>query len=354
MLFEQFVQQRNISNRTSKSYKLAITKYEDYNEMTIDELIREAEEEEENSIRWKKRTLRKRLIGFRNEMYNTTLSSSAKTYMQRVTTFYRHFEVELQPLPPISKHVHTPEPIIYEDIPTRELLQKVINESKNKTFTTIIYFMTSSGLSMVDTLDLTMKDFLDACNVKTIQELDDIDDDFVPTFHLKRRKTNKYFYTFITPEATQEVVNYLKSREELTLDSKLFKISRDYLYKSFHKTNKKLGLGTKNKASLFRSHMLRKFHATTLLNSGLSMEQVDSLQGRSKNKVHQSYFLDDPNHMKKKYMEHMTDLIIFGDSDRILELEKSNKEYEVRISEQERLLQEIVEAQEKLEKLLEL
>lgn len=353
MLFEQFVQQRNISERTSNSYKQAIQRYESFNQMTIDELVREAEEEEEKSIRWKKRTLKKRLINFRNELHHTMLSTSAKTYMQRITTFYRHFEIELQTLPPISKQINTPEPILYNDIPTRELLQKVINESKNKTFQTIIYFMSSSGLAMIDTLNLKVKDFLKACDVDSLDDLENVDD-LIPTFYLKRKKTNKYFYTFITPEATNQIINYLHSRKNVFNDSKLFNISRDYLYKYFHQMNKHLDLGMKNNSSLFRSHMLRKYHATTLLNSGLSMEQVDVLQGRSKKKTHQSYFLDDPEYMKKKYMEHMHKLIIFDDSDKVVELENQNRKYEQRISEQEKLLNEIMEAQEKLEKLFEL
>lgn len=355
MLFEQFVEERNISKRTMKSYQTAIRKYELFNVMTIEDLIREADEEESQGIRWKDRKIKQRLIKFRKEVYNTNLSSSAQMYMQRVTTFYRHYEVELHPLPPMSRvNMCNSEPISFKDIPTKEILRKAIRESKSKVFSTIIYFMSSTGLAMVDTLDLTIKDFLVACDALSIDELDNCKNT-IPTFTLKRRKTGKYFYTFATPEATSEVINYLKSRtDELTENSQLFKISRDYLCKQFQSMNKHLGLGTKNGSSLFRSHMLRKYHASTLLNSGLMIEQVDMLQGRSKEKTHESYFFDDPEVLKKLYMEHMDDLCIADESDEIIELKKINEEYEVKFSEQEKLLNDIVEAQEKLEKLFEL
>lgn len=53
-------------------------------------------------------------------------------------------------------------------------------------------------------------------------------------------------------------------------------------------------------------------------------------------------------------MEHMDKLTIFGDSEKIQELKEKNREYEEKFVEQEELIKEIVEAQEKLEKLLEL
>ena len=51
--------------------------------------------------------------------------------------------------------------------------------------------------------------------------------------------------------------------------------------------------------------MLRKYHASTLYNNGMGMDDVDTLQGRGKDSTHQSYFMDDPEMLKKKYIEHM-------------------------------------------------
>lgn len=354
MVFEQFVQERNLSKETRRRYKTILKKYALFNDMSLEELLDEADKEEINGVRWKNRKLKTRLIEFRKYLYNSLRSSTAKMYFISVVSFYRHFEIEIHKLPSTSNvNVHSPEPVEFSDIPTKELLQKVINESKNNTFRTVIYFMSSTGLAMIDTLNLTVKDFLTSCNVESIDELDNLSE-YVSTFKLKRRKTGKYFYTFATPETTKQIINYIHSKPNVNVGDKLFDISADYLYQLFRKTNDRLGKGRKNNQSLFRSHMLRKYHATTLLNSGLTLEQIDALQGRSKEITHQSYFLDDPKVLKEIYMEHMDKLTIFGDSEEIHELKEKNRKYKEKFVEQEELIKEIVEAQEKLEKLLEL
>ena len=56
--------------------------------------------------------------------------------------------------------------------------------------------------------------------------------------------------------------------------------------------------------------MLRKFHASTLYNDGMSLNTVNDLQGKSKNKTDSSYFMEDPSKLKEKYMKHMGSLTI--------------------------------------------
>ena len=56
--------------------------------------------------------------------------------------------------------------------------------------------------------------------------------------------------------------------------------------------------------------MLRKFHASQLYNDGMSLEDVDSLQGRGKDSTHSSYFMEDPEKLKLKYIEHMDSVTI--------------------------------------------
>ena len=51
--------------------------------------------------------------------------------------------------------------------------------------------------------------------------------------------------------------------------------------------------------------MLRKFHASQLYNDGLSMDEIDELQGRGKDQTRTSYFMEDPLRLREKYIEHM-------------------------------------------------
>ena len=81
---------------------------------------------------------------------------------------------------------------------------------------------------------------------------------------------------------------------------------------NFDKINKELGLKKVGTYRRFRCHMLRKFHASALYNAnnGLSLDEIDSLQGRSKDKTHSSYFMENPNLLKEKYINSLDAITI--------------------------------------------
>ena len=86
-------------------------------------------------------------------------------------------------------------------------------------------------------------------------------------------------------------------------EDKLFKTNLDYLNNDFKEINESLNLGKVRKYNRFRTHMLRKFHASSLYNheNGLSLDEIDALQGRGKDNTHSAYFMEDPIKLKKKY-----------------------------------------------------
>lgn len=45
------------------------------------------------------------------------------------------------------------------------------------------------------------------------------------------------------------------------------------------------GLGKIGPYNRFRSNMLRKFHVSSLYNDGMSLDDVNDLQGKAKNKI---------------------------------------------------------------------
>ena len=176
------------------------------------------------------------------------------------------------------------------------------------------------------------------------------DKDIIPTFYLKRIKTNKYYYTFCSPEANKEIINYLLLREDLDNDNlnelPLFKCNVAYFERHFAKINNTLNLGKIGAHNKFKSHILRKFHATNLYNNGMSLEEVDALQGRSKDLTHSSYFTEDPSRLKEKYIKHLGCLTINLDvntleikSPEFVELENEN----AILKEQNKHYQEIVD-----------
>lgn len=226
----------------------------------------------------------KRLIDYRSHLFSSNISpNTARTYLTKIKTFYRHFEIEVPELPN-AKYDKTYE-TNYLDLPTKEHIRQALDLAPLE-FKAIILFMSSSGTAKAETLSLTVGQFIDACkdyhgggSIEQILDSLSKKDNIIPTFYLKRIKTDKFYYTFCSPEASSYIIRYLKTRNDLKLDDSLFNVTSSGMLHKFQEINDILGWGFKGKYRFFRSHSLRKFHAS---NIGLSAEYVDSLQGRSK------------------------------------------------------------------------
>ena len=343
-LLTDFSKTRNLKQSTTQSYITYIQNYTQYQGMSMVDLINEAEEEENNGVRWKHRQLKKRLIDYRAYLYDNYLKSSAGIMFSKILTLYRHYEIEIHQLPTYSeKNVHENKPITFVDLPDADVIKKALDISSPR-MRAMILFISSSGCSRIETLQRTVQDFINATS--DYHNSDEIYDvlnilkdkkDLVPRWELQRPKTGKYYTTFTSPEATSELVNYLiSSNRDLKNTDRLFNLVSSYATIKFERINDKLGLGKRGTYNRFRPHMLRKYHASQLFNDGCSIEFVDALQGRGKDATHSSYFMEDPEKLRKEYIEHLDCLMVNWNSidyksPEYLELEQkyNDKEAEV-------------------------
>lgn len=319
------------SPSAKKVFRNAVKQYCTQQQLNLHQLIKEADQEEDQRIRWRDRKLKQRLLNFRQHLIENYKKNTVQSYFNSIKSIYQFYEIEIGDLPSLNlKNVNTPEPINYVDLPTKDIIKKALKIADPR-MKAIILFMSSSGCAKKETLNLTIQDFIDATNeyhntndiYEVIQQLKDRDD-IIPMFRLKRQKTNKYYYTFCSPEAVQAIILYLlkvdqelKKDKKLTPEDKLFPIHEDYVTILFIELNNTLKLGKKGTYNRFRSHMLRKFHASQLYNAGLSLEEIDALQGRGKDPTHSSYFLEDPKKLREKYIDHLDCLTINLDVNKI-------------------------------------
>lgn len=361
-IIEEFVKARRLKKGTAEQYQIALNFYSKFQEKPLSELISEADFEEEQGIRWKNRKLKQRLLTYRNYLYETYVKSTAELKFALIKTFYKHYEIEIHDLPAVNKkNIKLSEPLKFKDLPDKELIKKALKIS-NPLMRAIILFMSSSGCARAETLSLTLQDYLDATreyhNSNDISEAVRLmhDKDIIPIFYLKRIKTNKYYYTFCSPEANREIINYLLLREDLDNNklsqTPLFKCNVAYFERHFAKINNTLSLGKIGAHNRFKSHILRKFHATNLYNDKMSLEEIDALQGRSKEATHSSYFTEDPTKLKEKYIEHLHCLTINMDvnqldikSPEFVQLENENTSLRTELDK----MDEIMERLSKLE-----
>ena len=315
-LINRFLNERNVKLRTRYGYKDALNKYSNFVDDSLLHRLNLYEKEEEEIV-WKKRTMKKDLIGFQNWLLDNLLFTTAKAHFTRVLTFLRHYDFEIHTLPKMNRrNAKNSLPIYHNDLLKKEELEKVLQVCDYDVVKCLILFCCTSGCGRAESLSLTVKDYLQANNVLFKDNLNlktlirSVDSSQIPTFHLKRIKTNKYYYTFCTPQVNHMIKEYLLTRKRLNLNSPLFKTNLDYLNTILRNLNEELGLGKAGCYKRLRMHMFRKYNASTLYNNGMSIQDVDCLQGRGKDSTHQSYFMEDPNKLKEKYLKYVDVLTI--------------------------------------------
>jgi len=331
-ILTEFFEERNLSTSSENAYKVSVKHFEKVNNTTLQEALNTAEIEEENKIIWKKTTIRKQLIKYRAYVYEHYKKNTAKLYLTIIKTIFKHHEIAIHDLPYFSlKQVQETTPIYYDDLPDREIIKKSV-EISNPKMLSMILFMSSSGCTKVDTLKLSISDLLIATesyhqsdiHLESLQILNELEEDIIPTWKLRRQKTNKNFFTFSSPESTEAILLYLKTENNISLNSRIWNIGSRYTNDYFKTLNEKLGLSPIGQYVKLRPHMLRKYHASQLYRAGMAQDKIDFLQGRSPSIVHQSYFKEDPDSLKQEYIQCLPFLVI-DDSKRFkteLDIEK--------------------------------
>ena len=327
-IINKFCEKKQHSKHTRTVYKTTLMKYSEFNQMSLCDLIKEAEAEEDKGIRWKRCNLLNRLESFRAYLVKNFSENTAKQDLSRVKTFYKSFRIEIGELDYLSDKVYNKRPTLeFEEIIDKDTIRRIL-ELCTPVLKSLILFQTSSGSAKAEALNLTIQDFIDSVSSYTdATELKQVLNDLngkcvIPKFKIKRQKINEYYYTFCSPECTQQIINYLKIRRVRSLDEPLFKISDVYYKQMLINLNNELGLGKCSDGfNKLRSHQLRKYFATTMMNGKgckLSMTDIDFLEGRASKGSRKSYFFQDSERLRVKYAESMNNICI-------------NKQYEVDI-----------------------
>lgn len=352
-IIRKIIRERNGSEKTFITYCQGINVYEKFTKKPLAKLISEAQDEEKQGVPWNKCTLRENLMDFRSFLYSEYKQNTANTYLMPVISTYRHLGINVQSLPYFSrKQVKTNPPIYYDDLPDKEVLQRVLGVC-NPFMRAVTLFISSSGCSRIDTLNITLNDYLSATweyhhkdNIyDAITAMQSVEYQIIPTFNLRRRKTGRQYFTFCSDEAVRSINNYLLTRD-LSRSDKLFKCHENYFSYQFKALNDELGLGTIGDYGRFRPHMLRKYHASRLYESGMDKYKIDQLQGRSKEKVQEAYFKDSPASLKEEYIKHLDNLIVETNildtkSTEYIELEQKYKNKEQEVESMNNRLEEI-------------
>lgn len=380
----------NVGEDSKRNNLQGLKKYVEFTGMNPDELIEEAEEEEESISKYKNRKIKKYITRFRNHLEGKDelgeIDYSLKVYspntvrlsLHAVYSFYNSHEVTTKPIKGDSKALTLTEN--NKRIEDKGLILKVFRKCSPKQ-KAIILAIVSSGLASIDIRNLTLQQYIDGYNPKTE----------ICTLHLRRHKTEVDFVTFFNKEATRaindyldirreskdptqiidadnsgylfivdkldgasfayldpeydakhtECINLLRNKKEIPKHLQPYLVSREAhrqyskggFCKLFRDISERNGIATEGSHNVFRPHNIRKFFRQTLENKNVNGNLIKMWMGHELGAVDDAYSSYSPMQLET-YMSVMHLLYIekqmdVSSSEEYIELENKAKQLEI-------------------------
>lgn len=330
----------NPSENTRKHYLMGMQVYTEFTGMAPQELVDEAEAEIKAGVSSRGRKIKKYMIGFRNHLIESELADKTRHgYFSAVRSFYNSFEIDLPKMLKSGQTITVKEENL--PIPTKEELQDVLHvcEPLEKA---LILVGVSSGLASNEIVRLKVKDFKTGYDPETK----------VTTLRVRRQKVKFDFITFLSPEASKAVQDYLDYRNRKTKDSREARINQlekqrvfsdnDYLFckqnvldsylknkndkerqlthgifmKIYRTISEKAGKISSGGAwNIIRSHNMRRYFNSALLNAGCDSFHVEYFMGHKLNETQAAYFRASPEKLREIYLKYVPYLTIQKEAD---------------------------------------
>ena len=327
-----------MSLNTQKSYSMAIRKYESFNQMTIQELVCEALDEQTQQVPPHLLKIIERLEDFQNDLINQGLvHGTIREYMGKIKSIYHKNRVTIPYIEPLNpKRTRRREYIEYKDVLTKDEIKKALYHMRLPAQARTLV-MVQGGLSNEECEHLSLSSFISdtKCHhkkedpVEALKWLADEEHPIIWITKLIRQKTKKPYYCLIGAEAVNKIAE--AKLYEMTLPSydnsdKLLGMNKNSFGRLCRRINDKLGYGKVADESKLKPHNLRRFHATYIRGGALTYEenvrlsnsQIDELQGRGKTATQDTYIKSNPLEQKLIYAKVMNNLSLWHEYDYLL------------------------------------
>jgi integrase len=316
---------KDLEDSTLKTYLTCLRKYCKIIGLSPNELIEEADLEEEDGIKLRDRKINLNLFKFKKQLQKNGISEGTMSlHLFAIKSFYDALDIQIPkfktPKGDISLEKN------YGKLISKKELNILVNVAPPRE-KALIYLMALSGMAQAEARKLTIKKFLDSAGEVINKELNSIHDLFdaenelseeIITLHVVRKKVNYRYITFIPPEATSQIILYLKERmygrnKRIRInkcDSALFvknngePIDRDVIVTNFRRIGLQAGFKKEDGAySFWRAHSLRKYFISTIMNKIGDKVMADFLAGHKISDVDRAYWYMDPKDLKNRYLK---------------------------------------------------
>lgn len=371
-LAEKWFINKNLSDSTQSLYTLGLSKYCKLIGKNLNELLDEAENEEDDIPRLRNRKIDSYIPRFKKSLEDAHLApQTIKVYVSAVKSFYKYYKITI---PEVTTDVND---ICLEKNEGRLLTKYEIRDMievspiREKT---IIYLMAMTGMAQAEMRNLTVKKFLNSVSealdkkITTVEELFEYEKDLenvVLTLMITRQKVNYRYHAFIPPEVTRNIIYYLKERsygrnkkirinninKELFVNHNGEKLNKHTVSSNFNRIGKKLGFEASEDGAygFWRSHGLRKYFISTIINETGDHVLADYLVGHKISAIKRAYWKADPSKLKKKYIDVMEYLSIDEiknrdyTSEEYIKINQKLDEKDIEIKELKTMLESVIE-----------
>lgn len=315
-ILDEIILTKNLQEETIQTYRHAITYYKECNNMTLQELLEEADQEEINCIRLRERKVKQRLLNYKQYLLTEKnyKNSSVNLFMSKIKAVYNFYELELPRLPSLKSQTQTS----IKDIPDLNDIKFALENTNNISLQAMILFMLSSGCSRNEVLNLTVQDFIDATvdyhqsnSIHFVLEQLLYKENIIPLFYIHRQKVNFYYYTCCSNEAVQKICLMLKQRDNLNNNDKLFDIPFHYVKYLFQRLNDDCKFGFRGSYRFFRPHTLRKRFQTELAKAKVDVNYYEHMIGHRRNSISETYIKIDPETVRTEYKRVVDKLCVY-------------------------------------------
>jgi len=352
LLLEKWFLIRNISSSTQETYMHSVNDYMDLLGKNLSELLKEAKEENLSTIEIMDRKVTYNLLRFKKHLKESGKApSTVNLYYSAIISFYKAFNIILPEIR-MDKGDIGLDRNMGKRMERKDILNLIgVAPPREKA---LIYLMALSGMGQQEARDLKINIFLDAASQAIKVDLKDVPDLFsheeqvleeVLTIFIRRKKVNYRHLTFIPPEASREIINYLKERnfgrnkniriksknDNLFVNNRGAELSRDSIVTNFRRIGLEAGFEKeKGSYSYWRSHSLRKYFISKIINKSGDKTIADYMAGHTINSQDRTYWEANPKDLKKLYLEALPHLSI--DQVKVNDIDSDTlKDYEKRI-----------------------
>lgn len=335
----EFIGTMNPRPNTEKNYLQALQSYTEFTGKDPETLILEAEDEIRAGKLMRQRSIKKHLITYRKHLQESGKSpNTVRIHLSGVKVFYKAFDIEIPNLPRAGKARVLEK---NREIPKKEDLQEVL-KVVDPLEKAILLTGAASGLSANDICRVTVGEFKKGYDPETE----------ITTLSLRREKVGFDFITFLTPEASRAIWDYIEFRarkannnevkrneqlqkQQVYNDSNLLFIKRqivpEYLIsrneglralngqaisKIYRTIAEKARKGTPaGDWGIIRSHNVRKLFNSAMLNAGADSFFVEFVMGHTLDDTRAAYFRASPEKLREIYQNYIPYLTISKEAD---------------------------------------